>query len=113
MVMWTAPEWLASQEFIATSEAHQAILLLPARVLDDPESLAICQHLARRGRHLGLQIDDAGTIGRIPEKIFDHLQIDSAYACYELSALEVVHLGRSGLRLIAGGVDSHVLFDWL
>lgn len=113
IVLWTAPEWLADSEFIARTAADQAILVLPASVLDEPQILATCQHLARQGRHLALQIEAGETIARIPEKTFDHLQIEAAYACYELSALDLVHLGRTGLCKIAGGVDSHVLFDWL
>lgn len=113
MVLWTAPEWLADSTFIARAEADRAILVLPAGVLDDPQRLATCRDLARQGRHLALQIDAAETVRRIPEKTFDHLQVDAAYAAYELSALDVVRLGRSGLRMIAGGVESHALFDWL
>lgn len=113
VVLPIAPEWLMESEFIQKFGAHQAIFILPARTLDDPAALAQGKALRKRGYHLALRIASIEAIRAAPVAAFDHLHFDAAFAQRELSALDLIHIDRAGLRKIAGGVATHEQFAWL
>ncbi|EXI77274.1 MAG: HDOD domain protein [Candidatus Accumulibacter appositus] len=113
LVLATDPGWLLESEFIDKFEPDQAIFVLPAMVLDDAPTLALCQELRKQRRHLGLRLERREVVERLPAASFDHLQIDAALARYELSALDLTTLQRGRWRKIAVGVDSLDTFEWL
>ncbi len=113
LVLSIDPGWLLESEFIDKFEPDQAIFVLPAMVLDDAPTLALCQELRKQKRHLGLRLERRELVERLPGATFDHLQIDIALARYELSALDLNALQRGCWRKIAVGVDSLDAFEWL
>ena len=113
LVLSTDPNWLLDSEFIDKFEADQAIFVLPASLLDDGQTLARCQELRKKGRHLALRLDSSEVVKRLPPATFDHVHLDAAVARYEFSALDLSAIEKARLRKIAVGVASADAFEWL
>lgn len=105
--------WLEQSEFIQNFAPHQAIFILPAAALDDPEASRICRQLRKQGRHCALRINAAEAIRRIPAAAFDYLVFDADAARHDIPLIDLLHATQAGLKCIASGVSSRALFDWL
>lgn len=107
------PDWLAQPEFIQKFAPHQAIFVLNAETLNDPQTGALCQELRKRGRHCALRIDRAESIRRVPLAAFDYLVFDAENTRQTIPPGDLLYAAQAGLKSIALGVSSAKLFDWL
>jgi EAL and modified HD-GYP domain-containing signal transduction protein len=102
-------------------EAQQLIFVFPEASLDDPQMLAQCAELRRRGRHLAVRIEHPEMLCKVPGaafdylagSAFDYLSIDAVLARQELSASQLAYADEAGVRLIASQVNAHEMFGWL
>ncbi|MBK1679736.1 EAL and HDOD domain-containing protein [Rhodocyclus tenuis] len=93
--------------------AQQSVFVLPAAALSSPKAIASCAALRQRGYHCGLRIDRKDLIAQVPVDAFDWLQLDATFARTELPVLELIRAHQSGLQMMATGVGTRTLAEWL
>lgn len=106
-------EELADPALPRSLTPRNTVFVLPSAALSSAEAIAACCALRRRSFHCAVCIDDSGQIARLPADAFDWLQLDAAFARDGLPTLELIRAHQSGLQLLATGVGSRALADWL
>lgn len=113
LVMPVSPSWLEQDNFVGAFDPRQTVFILPTESLDNASTLAQCKRLHSDGYHLGLRLDSADLVRRVPLAGFEYLQFEAAFARQDLSARDLIYAGEAGFRSIATSVGSHEMFGWL
>lgn len=104
---------LAVETFTEAFDPGQVVFILPSSCLANDKALAKCKQLRNGGYHIGFQVEDVSKLRQIPLASFDVLQVNSAFARQELSAIDLIYTKDAGFRRIATSVGSHEMFGWL
>lgn len=107
------PDDLADPALSRSLPAQNTVFVLPAGAVSSPKVLASCASLRERGYRCGVQVDRKDLIAQLPEGSFDWLQFDAAFARNELPVLELIRAHQSGRQMLATGVGTRTLADWL
>lgn len=108
-----AAEELSDAALTRSLPPRNTVFVLPAATLSSPAAIAACSALRRQAFHCALRIDDSGQIAQVPADAFDWLQFDGDFARNGLPVLELIRAHQAGLQLLATGVGSRGLADWL
>lgn len=110
------PAWLADGAFhhlLRNFGDERATPCLPASASALPETDAACRNLRAEGRHVAVEIADGLALQNLSLATFDQLLIDAQYARNSVPLIDLINAHQGGFQLIATGVHSHELFDWV
>lgn len=113
MIAPASPAWLEDTTFVDAFDPGQIIFMLPASSLDSAGAMGRCKALHTRGYRIGLHVDSAGLVRKIPLSAFNYVRLEAEYARQDFPVADLAYTGDAGLRKIATGVGTLEMFDWL
>lgn len=113
MVAPIDPACLAERSFVEEFDAHKVVFVLPSSSLENEQTLSRCKDLRMQGKHVGLHLDSADHLRKIPVAAFDNLWLDATFARHKLSGIDLIYAEDAGFRKIATNVGTHEMFGWL
>lgn len=113
MVAPIDPACFEERSFIEEFGAHKVVFVLPSSSLENEQTLSRCKDLRTQGKHVGLHLDSAERLRKIPVAAYDYLWLDAAFARHELSGIDLIYAEDAGFWKIATNVGTHEMFGWL
>lgn len=113
LVAHIEPSHFDQSGFVDAFEANQVVFTLPSNSLENAQTLAKCQEIRAQGYRVGIKLNDASLLRKIPLAAFDYLHLDASFVRQEISAADLIYTQNAGFRTIASNVGSYEMFGWL
>ena len=113
LIAHVTPQMLAQDTLVNTFDARQIVFILPEAALGDPKTELRCKELKNQGFRLGVQLESAAQLQRVPLASFDHISCNGAAVRQEFTRSNLRYAKDAGFRRIATEVGSYEMHDWL